>query len=199
MRYDGLVGFAFTHMAKNQVLVPMDRMQMQNSISHRIFAFCLYRPFTGKRSVLIIGGSDNSLYKSPMYYIPLSRAGFWEIHLQRILIGKRFALCLHGCTSILDSGTTLIVGPKLDVHKLNMKVFKARYYGGAYIIRCSLVPTLPIISFQMSDEKGVERQFELKPQQYIQKVNINNRRSYDQCNPIGGKLDDITHSCRLLE
>lgn len=173
MKYDGLFGLAFTSMAKNNVPAPVEQMKRQGVIEQSVFSFCLYKRPNNKKSVLIVGGSDKTLYNEPMHFIPLSAHGFWEFRMHRIVI-RNYMFCSHGCETILDSGTTLIVGPKDEVHRLNTKFLKARNYkkGSSYLIRCAHRRTLPTITFVLTDEDGVRQKFPISPYQYTRKVSI---------------------------
>lgn len=172
MKYDGLVGLAFTSVANHHVPVPLDLLQRQGVIKRRIFSFCLYRSVSGKKSVLLIGGSDDRLYHRPMHIIPLSHVGFWQFRIHRIRVGDRFKF-ERSVQAIVDSGTTMIAGPRDKVDALNGYLRARRYRNGdSYIIRCSRIRQLPIISFEMIDIYGVLRGFPLTPRQYVRKVGI---------------------------
>lgn len=174
MKYDGLMGLGFRSMAKNKAPVPLDLMKRQGVISRRTFSFSLYGRAVGKKSQLLIGEPDTTLYKQPMHFIPLTEIGFWQFNVFRIIIGNIAELCPNGCQTILDSGTTLIAGPHGDVERLNKNVLRARNYrnSGTYLLRCSHIRTLPDITFVMQDQKGVSRPFRLSPQQYTRKVGL---------------------------
>lgn len=171
MKYDGLMGLAFQSMSENSVRGPMDALKSQGTLTRRIFSFCLYPQYSAKKSVLIVGGSDKSLYKEPMHFVSLSKIGYWQISMRRMVVGDGYVICKNGCESILDSGTTLIVGPQEDVHKLNTQRLKARKHrNGSYLIQCAHMRTLPTIVIEMIDEDGQLQQFPLKPSQYVRKV-----------------------------
>lgn len=170
MKYDGLVGLAFTSMARNGAPVPMDLLKKQHKIKENVFAFCIYRWNSNKKSVLIIGGSDERLYHQPMYFIPLSVDGFWQFLVQRIMIGN-YVLDKR-VQAIVDSGTTLIAGPHDKIHILHTKMKAIRYRKSTtHIVRCSRIREMATFILEAVDRNGVRRQFTLGPRQYIRKVN----------------------------
>lgn len=166
MQYYGLCGLGFRAMSKNNVPVIMDLMHQQGVIAEKVFAFCMYPPSTGRKSLLIIGCSNENLYKDPMYFIPLSEAGFWQFNLNEIAVGEDYGLCSHGCQAIVDSGTTLIAGPTDEIRKLNQRL-KAGNNGRAHNRRKRSMPT---ITFKMYDRQHVLREFPLLPSEYMRKV-----------------------------
>lgn len=155
-------------MAKNNVPVIMDLLKQQGAIAERVFAFCMYPPALGRKSLLIIGCSNENLYTDPMYFIPLSEVGFWQFKLNQIAVGDDYSLCSHGCQAIVDSGTTLIAGPTGEINKLNQRL-KAGNNGRAHSRRMRSMPT---ITFKMYDRQRVLREFPLLPNEYMRKVNF---------------------------
>lgn len=171
MKYDGLMGLGFRAIAENHLEVPMEALKSQGVLPRSIFSFCLYPQSSSKKSVLIIGGSDKTLYKDPMHFIPLTEIGYWQVNMVQLAIGNGYVLCKRGCATILDSGTTLIVGPQDEVHKLNTERLKARKHkNGSYLIHCARSRTLPTIVIEMNDEDGQRQQFPLASSQYVRKV-----------------------------
>lgn len=66
-------------------------------------------------SKLVLGGINKDYAETPMKYYPLSDPTYWKIALDSIAIGDNKTSDLH---AIVDTGTSVIVGPKSMVDKL---------------------------------------------------------------------------------
>lgn len=171
MKYHGLMGLGFRAISEHHLLIPMEALKSNGVIPRTIFSFCLYPQSSSKKSVLIIAGSDSNLYEDPMHFIPLTEIGYWQVNMVRLSVGYGYVLCERGCATILDSGTTLIVGPQDEVHQLNTKRLKGRKHkNGSYLIHCARVRTLPTIVIEMNDVNGQRQKFPLDSSQYVRKV-----------------------------
>lgn len=80
-------------------------------------------------SELYLGGVDSS---STFYYTPVTTQGFWQVTGNVISSGKTI---LSSLGLIIDTGTTLIVGPSTSVAKLFAAIPGARAssIGNGYI------------------------------------------------------------------
>ena len=73
--------------------------------------------------------------------------------------------CNGGCEGILDTGTTLIIGPIDEVQAIN-EAIGAKYVPGAgYQVECDVVDQLPSIELEFGGKV-----FELSGPEYILKV-----------------------------
>ncbi|XP_011196142.2 lysosomal aspartic protease-like [Zeugodacus cucurbitae] len=141
--FDGLMGMAFQSISNDNVVPPFYNMWSQGLISKNLFSFYLTRAGTSVNGgEMILGGSDSSLYKGQLTYVPISEQGYWQFGVDSGSIGGQ-PLCSGGCQAIADTGTSLIVAP---------------YYGyitymnivdpdGDGYIDCSSVSSLPDMEF----------------------------------------------------
>uniref|UniRef100_A0A8B9K1S7 pepsin A n=1 Tax=Astyanax mexicanus TaxID=7994 RepID=A0A8B9K1S7_ASTMX len=75
-------------------------------------------------SEVIFGGYNPNHYTGSLVWIPLSSETYWQITMTSVTINGQVVACNGGCQAIVDTGTSLIVGPNSDIASLN-------YYVGA--------------------------------------------------------------------
>ena len=72
-------------------------------------------------------------------------------------------ICSNGCQAIVDSGTTLVVGPTSEINQLNEKLGFSSVDGS---IDCTQVDKMPNVHFVIN-----KNTLSLSPQDYTRKVN----------------------------
>ena len=116
---------------------------------------------------LTLGGSDSSLYTGNFTYLPLSKETYWEIDMDAVNVGKESDLaCKGGCQAIVDSGTSLLVGPVAEVTAINKAIGATKIpFTSQYIVDCSKLDTLPEVAFTLGGQK-----YSLTGKEYVLKV-----------------------------
>lgn len=84
---------------------------------------------------------------------------------RRLEVGSELTLCKGGCEAIVDTGTSLLVGPVEEVKELQKAIGAVPLIQGEYMIPCEKVSSLPIITFKLGGQN-----YELHPDKYILKV-----------------------------
>ncbi|KZT11415.1 acid protease [Laetiporus sulphureus 93-53] len=139
--------------------------------SNRFFAFQLGRNQTG--SSFTIGQLDPAFANSSsdMNYLPVSSAGgssynYWKVPLQSLTINSTtFNLSksdVQGSATpiaILDSGTTLILGPSSDVQRFWESVGDARNTDAGWQVRCNRAV---VVGFILGDA-GNQKEYVIDP------------------------------------
>ncbi|WP_411027272.1 pepsin-like aspartyl protease, partial [Salmonella sp. s54925] len=127
-----------------------------------IFSFYLNRN-EGKTpgGELILGGSDPAHYKGEITYVPVSKKGYWQFKMDSIMLDGKSTCCKDGCQAIADTGTSLIAGPTQEIKELNAKIGATPAISGAYMINCSIIDSLPPVTFVLGGKK-----FTLTGEQY---------------------------------
>lgn len=180
---DGILGLNFKSGSGFQdVEAPLDKMMRavgQNSKgkAKSMLSFSLNHGEDPNRAgQMIIGGLDESLYTGEIAWVPLMRSGEWKFRLDSIELNYPdtdegywetsnvdLNVCPHGCDALVDTGTTVILGPPKDIVRLNEKIGAFHVGGGRFALpSCEgLDAKLPSLSVSISGKR-----FSLAPSQY---------------------------------
>jgi len=66
---------------------------------------------------LVLGGVDPAFAASPFKYYPLLNTSYWLIGVNDLKVGGQ-SIGVQGLRGIVDTGTSVIVGPKEHVDKI---------------------------------------------------------------------------------
>ena len=123
---DGILGLGMRSLSDGDLPTLLDSMKTANKISRRVMAVYLASEGEEVPSQMTFGGPDTALYKGTMEYVPLLPLrgrylyfiikfdGFWVDGLQLPL------RCRGGCKAVIDSGTSLLLGPPDDISKTTL-------------------------------------------------------------------------------
>ena len=146
-KFDGILGMGFTSISIDNTPTVFENAINQNAVDQPIFAFYLG---DNKEGELTFGGYDPSKFEGDLAFVKLSSATYWEINLDGISAGSYD----NGgnddgspITAIVDSGTSLITGPKKEISALAMAIGATPNFMGEYTIDCKLVNDLPDVVF----------------------------------------------------
>ncbi|KAG8434901.1 hypothetical protein GDO86_013023 [Hymenochirus boettgeri] len=108
--FDGILGLAFPSVASSQATPVFDNMWSQGLITQDLFS--VYLSSNGQSgSYVLFGGVDTSYYSGNLNWVPLSAESYWQITVDSISINGQVIACSGSCQAILDTGTSLLVGP----------------------------------------------------------------------------------------
>ncbi|XP_066559245.1 pepsin A-like [Amia ocellicauda] len=142
MEADGILGLAFPSIASSGATPVFDNMMNQGLVSQDLFS--IYLSGNGQAgSVLTLGGIDPSYYSGQINWIPLSSETYWQISMDKVTINGNLVACSGGCQAIVDSGTSLVVGPNSDISNINAWV------GGAQV-NCNNIGNMPSVVFTIN-------------------------------------------------
>jgi len=167
-KFDGILGMGFNTISVNHLPTVFDNMVSQNVVDSAVFSFWLNRnPEDSNGGQLVLGGIDDSLYTGAIDYIPVTRKGYWQVHMEGMTVGDDSTMaCKGGCEAVMDTGTSLIAGPKEAVDAINRAIgAKIIPITGEAMIECSKIPELPTISFKFNGKT-----YELTGEEYVLKV-----------------------------
>uniref|UniRef100_A0A8C4RWD9 Peptidase A1 domain-containing protein n=1 Tax=Erpetoichthys calabaricus TaxID=27687 RepID=A0A8C4RWD9_ERPCA len=95
----------------------------QNMLPQNIFSFYLNRDPAGQvGGEQILGGVYSKYFKGEFHYVNVTSKAYWEIKADGISFGKQLSLCKGGCQAIVDTGTSLIVGPIQEIRSLQKQL-----------------------------------------------------------------------------
>ncbi|CAM9566325.1 unnamed protein product [Scytosiphon promiscuus] len=139
-KFDGIMGLAFDEISVEGVPTPFGRLVESGELDEPVFAFYLGNQKEGE---LIIGGTDPDHYLHAISYVPVTKKGYWQIDMDSVTVAGSSVTSVNA--AILDSGTSLLVGPKEDVKKIASKVGAVSFMNGEYLMPCS--SDLPPLTF----------------------------------------------------
>jgi hypothetical protein len=143
-KFDGILGMGFTSISVGGAPTVFENAIKQNKVDQPIFAFYLGDNSPGE---LTFGGYDASKFVGELNYVHLDAATYWQISLDSIKSGSYQKDASSKITAIVDSGTSLITGPKAEISKLAHAVGATANIMGEYTIDCSQLDQIPDVVF----------------------------------------------------
>ena len=119
-KYDGVLGLALPGLAREGTKPIFDLIISSKKLEVNVFSFYFDRIGNYSKSFFMMGKPDRRFFigKSLDYY-PVIGNKYWQIRLDKVYIGdKETDLCVHGCTAIIDTGSSIISGPSESIYKL---------------------------------------------------------------------------------
>jgi len=147
-KFDGILGLGFTSISiDNTPTVFQDAIE-QNLVDQPIFSFYLGDNTPGE---LTFGGYDpNKFVGDTLTYVKLTAATYWQISLDSITAGDWHEDDgANSISAIVDSGTSLITGPKKDIAQIARAVGAKANIMGEYTIDCEKIDEMPDIVFKI--------------------------------------------------
>ncbi|KAH8234517.1 hypothetical protein KR038_002586, partial [Drosophila bunnanda] len=157
--FDGILGMGFPALAADGVVPVFQNMINQSLVANSVFSFYLRDngSTVNYGGELILGGSDPSLYRGGLTYVPVSQPAYWQFITDSIKIGN--TVVSVGDAAIADTGTSLIIAPLAEFDTI-AALFAADSSGVFYCTSTKSMPDL-VINIQ-----GVE--FTISPSYYIE-------------------------------
>nr|XP_051689019.1 pepsin F isoform X2 [Oryctolagus cuniculus] len=162
--FDGILGLSYPSLSFEGITPVFDNLWAQGLISQNLFAFYLSSK-EERGSMLMLGGVDPSYYSGDLHWVPVSRPLYWQLAVDRISMNGEAIGCDSGCQGIVDTGTSLLIGPRDPVLNIQKIINAQLSHGGEYIIDCDTISTLPDIIFTID---GVD--YPVPASAYIRKV-----------------------------
>lgn len=140
-KFDGLLGLGFKSISQYQIPTPFETMIDQKLVDEPVFAFYLQQDasVTGE---LVFGGIDKSHFTGDLVNVPLISETYWEVSLDKMTYGSDSVIS-SAQKAIIDSGTSLLAGPKESVAALAKQAGATLVMGKEYTIDCKKAASLP--------------------------------------------------------
>ncbi|XP_022597286.1 pepsin A-like [Seriola dumerili] len=146
---DGILGLAFQSIASDDVVPVFDNMINQGLVSQPLFSVYL-SSHSEQGSEVVFGGVDSNHYTGQVTWIPLTSATYWQIKMDSVTINGQTVACSGGCQAIIDTGTSLIVGPTSDINNMNAWVGASTNQYGESIVNCQNIQNMPDVTFTLN-------------------------------------------------
>uniref|UniRef100_A0A8C6S8P3 Peptidase A1 domain-containing protein n=1 Tax=Neogobius melanostomus TaxID=47308 RepID=A0A8C6S8P3_9GOBI len=164
-RFDGILGMAYPSISVGKVTPVFDSAMAAKLLPQNVFSFYISRdPLAAVGGELILGGTDPQYYSGDLHYVNVTRKAYWQIELSGVNVGSQLTLCKDGCQTIVDTGTSLIVGPVEEIRALHKAVGALPLLMGEYMIDCKKIPSLPVVSFNIGG-----KMYNLTGEDYVMK------------------------------
>lgn len=160
-KFDGILGMAWPAISVNGLPLIFDLLVQQGQVESNSFSFYLTRTAGENGSALVLGGVNAKYYTGQFKYYPLKMVNYWAIALDDIVFNGTSYKVSSNLLGIVDTGTSLIVGPTKVVDNMT----KAFGPGKEKQVNCSLVPSLPNLDFKIGGDV-----YTLKGKDYILEV-----------------------------
>jgi cathepsin D len=164
-KFDGLVGMGYDAIGVPGQHTPFYQLMQSDKCPEKVFAFYLNRNEKDEAGgELTLCGTDSSHYSGELTYVPLSKEAYWQFTVDSITVDAQ--KISTDFEAIADSGTSLIVGPKDVVDRLQEAIgAEQNPMNGQYMVDCNNIPNMPTITFTIGGKK-----FPLTPDQYVEKI-----------------------------
>ena len=154
--FDGILGLGYPSLAIDGASPPFfDALIGARALPANAFSFHLSRSPRGA-SAAIFGGPAAHVHHPPLRWVRGASRSYWEIEFDRIEVGGApLDVCqIAPCRAALDSGTSLVTGPRVHVAQLSALASSAA--------DCANFSRLPTVSFI-----GAGLNFTLRPEDYV--------------------------------
>ncbi|XP_040184423.1 cathepsin D-like [Rana temporaria] len=165
-KFDGILGMAYPRISVDGAPTVFDDIMNQKLVDTNVFSFYLNRnPDSPPGGELLLGGTDPKYYTGDFSYMNVTRKAYWQIRMNNVGVGGQLSLCKGGCEAIVDTGTSLIIGPPAEIDALQKAIGALPLIHGEYMVICDKIPSLPVITFNFGG-----KDYSLTGEQYVLKV-----------------------------
>jgi hypothetical protein len=141
-KFDGILGLAWDSISVGGVPTIMSKLVASGQLPQPVFGFFLGNNNPGE---LVFGGTDSKHYTGDFTYVPLSSKTYWEVQLDGVKLGSDSVSTTK--KAIVDSGTSLLAGPKSEVQAIATKLGATSVMGKEWTVDCS--KDIPDLSFTL--------------------------------------------------
>jgi len=136
-KFDGILGLGWPSIAVDGIIPVMQRLADERVIDSYMFGFYLQSD-TKKTGKLTIGGYDKSKATN-ISWVPITMENYWSVNMEKLSFGG--VVATNVTWAIIDSGTSVLVGPTADVNAIAKQMGATYITNGEYQVDCDA--TLP--------------------------------------------------------
>jgi hypothetical protein len=162
-KFDGILGLGFSKISSYGIPTAFEMMVSQKLIDEPVFSFYLQKD-AAAQGQLTFGGVDHSKFDGEIQYVPLTDESYWKVAMEGVKYGD--ADITSSVSAIVDSGTSLIAGPKDKVSKIAEAAGATLVMGKEYTIDCKKMDSLKSLEITL----GGGKKFTLGPEDYVLQV-----------------------------
>jgi len=145
-KFDGILGLAFPRISISGVPVVFELMIEQELVDEPVFSF--YLTSDGSNGEMDIGGIDTAHYTGELNYVDLVEEDYWACALGGMSMSNSSVTSVT--KAILDTGTSLLAGPKADVTAIAKSLgAKELANTGEWTIDCNKIDSLPSLDIKL--------------------------------------------------
>jgi len=162
--FDGILGMGWPENSADQVTPVFQNMVTQGIVSAPVFYVWLNGDSfkTGALGGEIAWGTPNAQrYTGEFQYHDVTRKGYWQIKVDGMKFPDR-TISNNGGQAIVDTGTSLLLGPTAEIAKVQDSIGAQQNYQGEWIVQCEGVEDLPVFNVIIDGET-----YPLGPDDYI--------------------------------
>ncbi|XP_060701366.1 pepsin A-like isoform X2 [Hemiscyllium ocellatum] len=161
-KFDGILGLAYPNIAASAATTVFDNMMSEHLVTQPLFAFYLTRQDGQSGSEVVFGGVDPNHYTGEINWVPVTQKGYWQILVDSVKINGQIVACHGGCQAIVDTGTSLIVGPSSPIQTIQNMIGARLESYSTYVVDCRMLPSMPYVTFTIN---GID--YPLSPSAYV--------------------------------
>uniref|UniRef100_A0A8D0CEB9 Cathepsin D n=1 Tax=Salvator merianae TaxID=96440 RepID=A0A8D0CEB9_SALMN len=167
-KFDGILGMAFPKISVKQVTPFFDNVMNKQLLDKNVFSFYLNRDPSGSvGGELLLGGVDSKYFTGDFSWVNVTRKAYWQVRMDKVVVGTGETMCKDGCEAIVDTGTSLITGPVEEIKQLQKAIGAKPIIKGQYMLPCDKLSSLPDVSLVLGGTS-----YTLTPDQYALKVTV---------------------------
>lgn len=156
-KWDGIFGLSLSFISPAKEFNVFEQLFAQRAIGSPVFAMYLGKTMADP-SEITFGKWKKSRMDGDMTWVPLSDPGYWQFTLNDIVLGdesQKLCDAKQGCQAVIDTGSSLIMGPKSMVDSLTA-ILKE------HVTDCNDLSRLPTLGFVVNGTT-----FRLAPEDYM--------------------------------
>ncbi|XP_078403895.1 pepsin A-like [Cetorhinus maximus] len=150
VKFDGTLGMGFPSLAASGATTVFSNMMSQRLVDVPLFSVYLTRQQGQSGSEILFGGIDSSHYRGQIHWVPVTRDAYWQILIDRVTIDGEVVACSGGCPAIVDTGTSLLVGPSTPIGNIQQGIGATPTSYGMYNINCNNLQNMPDVVFTIN-------------------------------------------------